>query len=306
MEKKQIQGPGFYKMVDLIYGPQYTFGKKHYPKKIKNLFRLEVPGVGKYNLRRDNSFEAPCFKFDLEPRKNLSLNETALNYPAPNKYHFKYNFTETSSPSWSFSKSSRTKSKSAKMKLLSKIPGPGKYSIKTLMGTEGPHFSFSKEKFNHADAFDEAMAKRKQKNPCPGSYYESINYKASGPFYTISKLNRPEIGNDKYLLTSPGPEKYEPKKEFSSTLTQFPVWTISKSRKDESEKIQGSKKVHLITPGPGEYDNKIGKIPDGPKYSIAAKLKGKKIDEKPGPGYYNANDNIYPAEPRYSMGKSKK
>lgn len=305
-KKKIVPGPGYYNVVSLIKGPKYSFGKKQYPKKIKGQFKLEVPGVGSYNLRKEGSFICPCFKMDNEKRQNLTLNETALNYPAPNKYKKNYSITETTTPKWSFSKCSRTKAKSARSKLLSSTPGPGKYEIKTLMGTEGPHFSFCKEKYSHADAFDEAMAKIKKNYPCPGTYCQNIQYSPSGPFYSLSKLNRQEVSNDKFLIMCPGPDKYSPNKEFSSTFTKFPNWSISKTRKDENEKVIGSKKVHIITPGPGEYSNKIGKIPQGPKYTFAAKFKIKKIEENPGPGYYNAQKNHYPSEPKYSIGKEKK
>jgi len=51
--------------------PSYTIGVKHYPKFIKGLFRLNVPGVGTYTLSKDKDFEVPCFKIGKEERKNI-------------------------------------------------------------------------------------------------------------------------------------------------------------------------------------------------------------------------------------------
>lgn len=59
-------------------------------------------------------------------------------------------------------------------------------------------------------------------------------------------------------------------------MKKFPVWTMSKANKDENEKVKGSKKVRVQTPGPGHYHSKYGNIPNGPQYSMAKKLPKKK------------------------------
>ena len=278
---------------------------KYYPKNIKGLFRLNTPGVGKYELSKD--FVAPCYRMDHEKRKNLNLNETALNYPGPNKY-FNLDGEETKTPKWTFSKTERFKRKKPKSAFFRRlnVPGPGSYKTETFMGKEGPHYTFNKTKYNHSDAADEGMFKKTVNYPGPGSYGPKIIYQADTPVYTMSKLKRKEIGSDKYLLSCPGPDHYNPDKYVCSTMKKFPVWTMSKANKDENEKVKGSKKVRVQTPGPGHYHSKYGNIPNGPQYSMAKKLGKKKKEERPGPGNYNIQYLHLPSEPKYTFGKEKR
>ena len=88
-------------------------------------------------------------------------------------------------------------------------------------------------------------------------------------------------------------------------MKKFPVWTMSKANKDENEKVKGSKKVRVQTPGPGHYHSKYGNIPNGPQYSMAKKLPKKKKEERPGPGNYNIQYLHRPSEPKYTFGKEK-
>lgn len=238
-------------------------------------------------------------------RKDESLNQTALKYPAPNHYKEKYEVTMTTTPKWSLYKNDRfrDKPKSAFLKRLH-VPGPGKYEIKTNMG-EGPSFSFGKNKYNHSDASDESMTKTTKKYPSPVTYYKNNYYNPSGPFYSISKLNRLEPGSDKYLLSCPGPMKYNPNKECLSTWTKFPQWGTSKSNRDEDQEVKGSKKLKIITPGPGNY-NIRSEVPNGPKYSMAQKLKKREKEVFPGPSDYKEVVVHLPSEPKYSIGKSGK
>ena len=59
----------------------------------------------------------------------------------------------------------------------------------------------NKVKYNHADAVDEAMFKKKINYPAPGTYGSSRAYISDTPIYSMSKLEREVPGNDKYLLT---------------------------------------------------------------------------------------------------------
>ncbi len=298
-----VPGPGFYDIKDSSTIPTFTFGVKHYPKIIKGLFRLNTPGVGRYNLRKDKDLEVPCFKMGKEERKNLLLNETALKYNnGISKLKIDIDQTSTITPKWSLYKIERfsKKPKSAFIKRLN-VPGPGKYKTQTFMG-EGPKYTFPKEKNNHSDAEDEYMSKKTRNYPGPTTYHKKSNYVPSGPFISISKLKRPEVGSDKYLLTTPGPNTYNPDKQYLSTWTIFPAWNwhIQETKKNKSN----SSKKEKITPGPGEYNynNEIGL---GPKYSFRKKWKKRKKDNFPGPGSYNINTVLFNG-PSYSMGAKEK
>ena len=257
---------------------------------------MNTPGVGAYELTKD--FVAPCYRMDHEKR------ETALKYPGPNNY-FNLEGEETKTPKWTFSKTERFKRKKPKSAFFRRlnVPGPGSYKTETFMGKEGPHYTFTKTKYNHSDAADESMFKKTVNHPGPGSYGPKIVYQSDTPIYTMSKLKRKEIGSDKYLLSCPGPDQYKPDKYACSTMKKFPVWTMSKANKDENEKVKGSKKVRVQTPGPGHYHSKYGNIPNGPQYSMAKKLPKKKKEERPGPGNYNIQYLHRPSEPKYTFGK---
>lgn len=256
-------------------------------------------------ISKESDWIQPSVKIGLDPRKDESLNKTALKNPGPNYYKTKYEATQTSTPRWSLYHNDRfnKKPKSANVQRQN-FPGPGKYEYKTKIG-EGPSYSFGKDKYNHSDASDEAMKKKTLKYPSPTTYYEDkTKYNPTGPFYSISRLNRMEPGSDKFLLSCPGPVKYNPSKKYLSTWITFPSWGTGKGNRDEDKKVPGSKKEKIITPGPGDYNIKCN-IPEGPKYTMAAKLKKPKKEERPGPADYNVDIN-FQTEPKYSIGKAKK
>ena len=174
------------------------------------------------------------------------------------------------------------------------------------MGKDGPIYSFSKDKYNHSDAADEAYMKKIKDYPCPGSYTKKTPYISDTPIYSMSKLERPKTGTDKKLISNPGPNQYHPDINVSSTLTKFPVWTMSKANRAEDAVVPKSKKVRVKTPGPGHYNVKHGNIPEGPQYSMGKKLIKKKKEANPGPGEYNSVDCHFPSEPKYSIGKEKR
>ena len=296
-------GPGTYDLKDNTKGPEYTIGTRHYPKKIKGLFKLNVPGVGSYDLAKN--FDAPCCKIDQDKRKNLNLNETALKYPGPNKYVLKNEGEATKSPQWTFSKSVRfdKKPKSAFVRKLN-VPGPGSYNIRQYFGFDGPKFTFNKVKLNHADAMDEFMFRNRKNYPAPGTYGPKTIYTPDTPLYSIPRFKRVQPGSDKFLLSYPGPEKYKPNKDVSSTLTRFPQWKLSPP---EEAKPKKGKKIRIETPGPGKYHSKYERFPNGPKYSMGRRFTAKrKKEERPGPGKYNSVSVHFPSEPKYSFGKEKR
>ena len=87
-----------------MYARNHDSSKKLLKDKIK---KFEVPGPGKYEIRKDNSFDVPCYKFDNGLRNNLNINESSLKYPGPNKYNIDFKCCSTATPSWSFSHDER-------------------------------------------------------------------------------------------------------------------------------------------------------------------------------------------------------
>ena len=306
-KKSSVPGPGHYDPLDNTHGPRYTIGLKRESKSKKGLKGADVPGVGKYNLTKDEDFKVPSYIMSKEKRKNLNMNHSALNYPGPNKYNYDLEGASSKAPKWTFPKSERfgktkNKPKSAMIRS-SSMPGPGSYQTQYFIGHDGPIYSFPKEKLSHADAIDVAMEKKTMKEPSPTTYNSSIRYIPNGPIITMSKLQRKDLTTDKYSLNFPGPGHYHPNKYNASVMKQFPIWSIYKSERDESKQGQSKKKDRIITPGPGHYNTKHGRIPNGPMYSMAKRLKKSKSDVFPGPGKYNSISVHFPCEPKYSMGK---
>ena len=204
--------------------------------------------------------------------------------------------TSTITPKWTLYNKERfsTKPKSAYLKRLN-VPGPGMYTLQTYIG-EGPKYTFPKQKDNHSDADDEYISKKTKGYPSPTTYFKKCSYSPSGPFISMSKLKRPEIENDKFRISTPGPTTYNPDKTFLSTWTTFPIWNWHNPLKVKSK---SNLSKNNISPGPGEY-NYPKEIGLGPKYSFAQRLKKRKKDETPGPGSYNINVVVFNG-PQYTM-----
>ena len=100
---------------------------------------------------------------------------------------------------------------------------------------------------------------------------------------------------DKFLISTPGPNKYNPDKKYLSTWTIFPAWNWHNETKIKSKSNSKDK----ITPGPGEYNYKKD-IGIGPKYTFRKRLKKSKKDNFPGPGSYNINTVVFNG-PSYTM-----
>lgn len=309
-KKTEMPGPGQYNPLDNTHGPKYTIGLKRDSNNKKDIKGKGVPGVGTYNLVSDEDFKVPCYIISKEKRKNLNLNHSALNYPAPNKYVYDLDGSSSKAPRWTFSKSERfpkpkNKPKSAMARSTS-LPGPGSYQTQFFIGHDGPQYTFSKEKFSHADAVDIAMEKKTMNYPSPTTYHTSIRYISNTPMITMSKLKRPDLNNDKYSKNFPGPAHYKPNKYKSSVMKQFPVWSVYKSERDESNNENVKKKKRIITPGPGHYNIKNGQIPCGPHFSMAHKLVKNKSMLIPGPGNYNIAQIQFHSEPKWTIGKAKR
>ena len=267
--------------------------------------KFEVPGVGKYELRKEINADLPGFKFGQEQRNNLLLNETALHYPEPGKYYSDNKSISTTSPRWTFSREPRfpyMKTENPKIKI-DRYPGPGSYSTREYMGAEGPFFTFSKLPENHI-IIDKDEIKKSLEFPSVGKYIKDINYTPDPPMYTISqKFKVKKLSNDKEQISPPGP-KYNPSKEYSSTLHQSPKWSWGISKVKRNEDDINNKKKEAITPGPGEYNYNKDNIPQGPQYTMGKLLKGIKIINFPGPGEYTTKEKK--SNMGYTIGKQER
>ena len=287
-----LPGPGYYNIKDSKTLPLFSFRGR----KIKIIRKKgKVPGVGAYDLSKQNDWKVPCFSFGKELRKNLSLNEESLKYNK-GKNNLRLDLDEvnsTKSPKWTFYRLERfsTKPKSAQIEKI-KFPGPGSYSLVTFIG-EGPKFSFPKEKNNHTDPEDAYLTRKNKNFPGPTTYHKNMHYSPSGPIFSMSKLNRKEIDNDKYLLSLPDPYKYNPDKTHTSGWAVFPIWSFRKAIKNK--KIKSN-----IELGPGKYKFKSD-IGLGPKYTIGKKLRKLKRFKCPGPATYNIKTDVFNG-PKYTMG----
>ena len=306
-KKFEVPGPGFYTIIDKNTGPKYSMYSRNHEssKKLRTIktTKFEVPGVGKYELRKEIDAGLPNGKFSQEVRNNLLLNETALNYPEPGKYNLDIKTISTTTPSWSFSREPRfpyMKTENPKIKI-QQYPGPGTYKTREYMGTEGPFFTFSKLPESHM-LLDKDELKKSKQFPSVGKYLTDIKYHPDSPLYTIStKFKIKKLPNDKEQISPPGPI-YNPNPEFSSTFYQSPKWSwaLSKAKRDQDESNKNSKRKEN-TPGPGEYNYKKDNIPQGPQYTMGKLLKKIKIMNFPGPGEYSIKEKK--SNWGYTMGK---
>ena len=289
-------GPGSYNIKSDLGGPKYTIGLKRITKSLSQ----NSLGPGAYDLRKDSSLVKPCYKFDNEKRENLEINKSTKNFPGPGKYK-DISVLETKGFKWTIPQDGRfTKIKPRNTKLVRlKVPGPGSYNIKNLIGREGPKYTFNKVKFNHSDEVDESMKEKTLKYPSPTTYLQRIDYVSDLPKYTIPKF---DLSKSKMKSASPGPCDYNPSVEYYSIFKKVTNCIMNKARRDEDE-IKNPNYQKVEVPGPGHYDYKNGELPQGPSYTIRNLAKKIKIKEEPGPGEYNANDKHRNKEPSYSIGK---
>jgi len=288
-----LPGPGYYDIKDSKTIPRFPIGEK-----IKKIKMRNVPGVGTYNLMKESDWRVPCYIFGKELRKNLLLNEESLKY-AKGKSQLRLdidNINSTKTPKWTLYKLERffSKPNSAQLERI-KRPGPGTYPYRTFIG-EGPKYTFYKEKNYHSDPEDTYLSQKNKNFPGPSTYFKNMHYSPSGPLFTISKLNRKNIENDKCIISLPGPTKYNPDKTCTSGWTIFPIWTLNKN--DLKEKNNKNDLERKLGPGIYKYKSDIGL---GPKYTIGKKLKKLKKFIIPGPGSYNIKTDVFNG-PKYSIG----
>ena len=301
LEKKNnafiVPGPGSYNIKDSNLGKKYSMGYR----RIKKIKSSKSPPVGAYNIRKESDFVVPSSRFGKGKRDNLELNRTAIENPGPGQYTFYSERTCSSSPKWSFGKKNYNNNK------FKNFPGPGSYKINTYIGKEGKKYSFGKDKYNHSDAFDELSLKRTLNYPNPTTYQNQyFKYIPNSPQWSMLKLIRKCLSNDKFKINLPGPDKYSPDYKKNSIYKKLPIWSFYNSDKNKNENDDSnkkSKKIRFNTPPPGYYTVKNGMIPQGLKYSIYGRPKNEKIEDKLGPGEYNIKYDGKQNEPKFTFGK---
>lgn len=306
---KPVPGPGAYNIIPEFDGPKFSMGNKRLQKSLSQN-NILVPGVGSYDIRKDSTFEVPCYKFDREKREDLNINSSTLKNPGPGHYSNDIDVNSSASPIWTFGKTERFKKliqKNSKSKsVVLDVPGPGQYRHEEIFGREGPHYSFPKEKFNHSDCIDEYILKKKRNYPSPVTY-SRLSYIPDMPKYSLSKIERSKLDSleMKFKTLCPGPGDYNPNNNVLSTIKSVSNCIFDKARRNEEE-IVNPKIERVEIPGPGWYNVKNGQVPEGPKFSMRGVRKIPKIKNVPGPGAYDVGNKHRNLEPSYSIGKEKR
>lgn len=275
-------GPGFYSPSNIYKSISYTINKKAQSHSLKKKEDI-IPDVGKYDLRREKSFVAPCHKFSTEKKSNLHLGP--IDVPGPQRYEIIADSFGKGGPRYSFSRTKRPEI----IRTMTPGPGPGKYQHQEFVGNEGCKISFPRQYSSIYELSD---------TPGPGKYNPTNSDKPNTPSYSISTLKRKEILIEK-LLSTPGFERYNPKPLLLSQRSRGPEWLIPKSNREpnyNTEKI----------PGPGHYQVNNDSFPTGPKYTIGGRYEIKIKENAPDPGKYDVPLTYKPKEPQFYISKSKK
>lgn len=289
--KKSFPGPGTYNVrEDFVSGPRYTMSAKY--RKIDKR-AAGVPGVGTYNLRKDADFLVDGGKWDTQKRKNGNINEKNLKFPGPGSYNITADGMSTVGPKFSFGKSQRLETRRPV------TPGPGTYAHKLYVGKEGPKYTINKEPGEGDGSLSRSKSSTKPNTPAPGDYFQSIQYRPDSASFTISKSLRPDETRNKWRMSCPGPEKYNPKDNVSSKHINFPSWKFSGTKRDDAS----IGKDRIKNPAPGQYNVKNGTFPEGVKYTISKRLLSRKGWVTPGPGAYQTVVVHHENEPKYSFPK---
>jgi len=287
-DQLKTPGPGSYKTMSKSQSCFYSFGVKHKEKKIDD----DIPGPGKYNLRKSKDLEVSSCVFGRGKRIISYLSLCERKVPGPGRYNCNGNAIKINYPQFSFGKEDR---KSTIKSLNEEIPGPGTYNHKEYIGKEGLKISISPkldiENYNDNNRVG------------PGKYNKTdLNfYKPKSPSTKIGKFKRFSLSSSN-LFDTPGPGKYNLFNSISIIKCKDPTWKIGTSKRKLL--IEVDKDI----PGPGKYNitKEIGN--DSPHYSMGHKQKEKEILFKsPGPGRYNLNREItFAHSPSWKIGTNKK
>lgn len=188
---------------------------------------------------------------------------SALQAPGPGSY-------TTAAPD-STSKSKRAPGfafGSASREIIDKqrVPGPGSYSHRHYMGSEGNCFSCTPRRVKGAAAIDQ---------PGPGAHNLKGLVGTTGPKFTAT----PRRG-DPSKAAAPGPGAYNQGDDALFQAAQKSSFgTSTRPTIGESSK----------TPGPGTYNHKEHVGFHGQQYSMQSRREGVKLQTTPGPGAHGGH-----------------
>ena len=156
--------PGTYDIPSTIgkSGPRYGIGQR--PSKEGSPSTLRNPGPGSYETQnRDNLNMSAGAHYSMgKGDRSVSANKSAAQLPAPGSYDISL-IDKQSNPKYGFGSSKRGAGSPEKTKS-SLGPGPGSYSLKNLMGSEGKSYSI----YNKLDY--KSNDKIGGQTPGPGNY----------------------------------------------------------------------------------------------------------------------------------------
>lgn len=245
-----VPGPGTYNPEAKEKGPKWAFGSQSRD----NLFKIEVPGPGSYNMPESLS-KRGC---TMTGRKSDGSKEAV---PGPGAYN--PGMVRPKSPNWTLGKSPRGDFTNSSRQ----APGPGAYNVRGELGKTAPLFGTS----NRPPLSDVTAT------PGPGTYNGGAQF--SSPSFTM----RPRTGSKKNEAV-PGPGQYNPNGSVSSGNIR---WTIGK----EAKSLNLSQEKLRHQPGPGQYNPNKGL--GGPHWGFGSASRSKDFKTfTPGPGAYQSYSSI--------------
>lgn len=174
---------------------------------------------------------------------------------------------------------------------MSLMPGPGAYTAKNIIGTEGNLNSM------HAKLEYKPIENIGGHTPGPGSYDMHARNKRKAPAYGAGSEKR-DFGVAKYILGLPAPSAYNP--NASTTQRSGAKWAFgSETRKGPIELAKKN-----MVPGPGNYNIKpVAFDTEKPRFFVGEKLKAAKdVTNTPGVGSYDPSpERTKKTLPSYSM-----
>lgn len=299
--KSESPGPGTYNCRSFLVTVGGKIGKSSRTALDSAEKMSKTPGPGSY-LTPSKIVEGPRFSMtNRRPSSAKSVN------PGPGAYRVDFNWTTTkeNSPCYRIGSAGRST-----ITNLSSGPGPGRYSVESLLN--GPKWAFGTSGRNYSGS--------RNQSPGPGSYsimnkWISSGYTIQGRYKNLKEFNPPGPGayspsfnKDKSSawtmgrsarstfqgkFMSPGPGAYIDSSTLSKTLGVF-------SRAARST-FQSQK---LAVPGPGHYSSTF--IEKAPAYSMRGRSANIQQNRAPGPGQYSCMYDTRAASAGWTFGRARR
>ena len=253
--KHDHPGPGSYKVNESIYRDPKAASMKGRPQITKVDHR---PGPGHYVSK--SLHQSPAYSMGVKGKaRKLGTEEN----PPPGSYNPEYTKIKHSVPGVNFG------SPSKEVKGDNSMPGPGQYSLRTTVGSEGPAYGI---RGRYKDPAGDIK-------PGPGNYNPKDDCIRHGNPGTVmgSGQRQPLMNGDR----APGPGMYD-----QETREKGKHFSFGSGLRDD-----GTNRQNKDNPGPGTYpvNGMVGK--EGKGVIIAGKHKDRAPDTIPGPGTYDSKNN---------------